>query len=87
VIYGAKRSNHGEFSVNLDGNELLSSSYASPDVFQQALVTNSTLSLGYHNLIVKNGAARGQWLDIDWIDIITGDGCVILTQANSRSYD
>jgi hypothetical protein len=87
VIYGAKRANHGQFSVNLDGNELSYSSYASPEVFQQALVTNTSLSLGYHNLTVNNGAVNGQWLDIDWIDIITGDGCVILTQTGSRSYD
>ncbi|KAI5123650.1 hypothetical protein M0805_001683 [Coniferiporia weirii] len=69
-LYGAKRSNHGTYSVTLDGAEQESYSGNVPegDEFQVVLFGASNLALGMHEVVLKNeGSGTETFLDIDFI--------------------
>ncbi|KAF8324768.1 uncharacterized protein EI90DRAFT_3129518 [Cantharellus anzutake] len=68
-IYGAKRKNHGNYSVNLDGDVNAYSGYSPVDTFQNVLFGQSNLAPGLHALSVINlrGGPSDGYFDIDYI--------------------
>lgn len=67
-IFGAKRGNHGAFTVNLDGaitNENGQSS--DPGIFQTALFSTSNLPQGLHTVVLSNPGTN--FLDIDFVRV------------------
>jgi hypothetical protein len=73
-VFGAKRDDHGKYSVTLDGT--LAGSYdgrSALDMFKQPLYTALSLPMGLHTVVVTN-LEEGQYLDIDYVSIEVGDG-------------
>ncbi|PPQ65434.1 hypothetical protein CVT26_000086 [Gymnopilus dilepis] len=71
-VYGAKRNNHGNYEVTLDGNVSPTlNGNSSPAEFNQTLFSQG-LSLGFHNMTVTNKA--NSFLDIDYIAFETSVG-------------
>ncbi|KAG0703239.1 hypothetical protein DFH29DRAFT_917805 [Suillus ampliporus] len=67
-IYGAKRSNHGNYTVTLDNASSVYNGEANPDEFQQVLFTQSGLTQGPHTVSLTNtGPTAGSWFDIDMV--------------------
>ncbi|KAG1735097.1 uncharacterized protein EDB91DRAFT_1056403 [Suillus paluster] len=67
-IYGAKRSNHGNYTVTFDNANSEYNGSATPDEFQQVLFTQSGLTQGLHTVSLTNtGPAAGSWFDIDMV--------------------
>jgi hypothetical protein len=66
-IFGARRQNHGNFQINLDGKLLPPTSGSAPDpgVFQDALFNTTTLSQGFHTVKIINSGTT--FLDIDFV--------------------
>ncbi|KAG1866695.1 hypothetical protein F4604DRAFT_1682768 [Suillus subluteus] len=67
-IYGAKRSNHGTYTVTVDG-----ANYAGNDgqsnnaLFQQVLFNQSDLTQGLHTVSLTNTATGNLYVDIDMV--------------------
>jgi hypothetical protein len=75
--FGAKRSNHGQYTVSLDKNATQSDGYEpDPGQFQQLLYSAENLELANHTLTITNGPVNGLWVDVDYIVFTTGDGYV-----------
>ncbi|KAF8876706.1 hypothetical protein CPB84DRAFT_1689013 [Gymnopilus junonius] len=71
-VYGAKRGNHGNYMVSLDGNASPTlNGEANPALFNQTLYSQGMM-LGFHNLTVTNKA--NNFLDIDYIAFETSVG-------------
>ncbi|WVF72002.1 hypothetical protein IAT40_006813 [Kwoniella sp. CBS 6097] len=75
-LFGAKRPNHGNFSVSLDGGDkqyYTSESGPSSDLFQQVLYTSGEIPSGEHEVVMVNEKgyegvdAKFEWLDLDFI--------------------
>lgn len=66
-IYGAKRSNHGLYHVNLDNgpNIVMNGSAADPGVFQILLYSATALQQGLHQVKITND--ENAYLDIDFV--------------------
>jgi hypothetical protein len=72
-LYGAKRFNHGAYTVTIGQNPASTfSGAASPDVFEQLLYGNGSLSYGQHTVTLANAGARG-YVDLDYVVITTED--------------
>jgi len=72
---GAKRTNHGRFTVTLDNATTpLDGNTPPPDQFQQTLFSKAGLPLANHTLTITNGDTAGQFVDIDYLVFTTGDG-------------
>ncbi|THH05379.1 hypothetical protein EW145_g4839 [Phellinidium pouzarii] len=94
-LYGAKRSNHGLYSVALDGNKQNFSGNVpvGDDEFQVPLFSASGLTLGAHTLVLENeGTSPSEmFLDVDfirWETQLGQDNYTLnqtLTQATSSS--
>lgn len=64
-VYGAKRINHGNYQVAIDGNTSPPlNGEADPPEFNQTLYSQG-LALGLHNMTVTNEA--NSFLDIDYV--------------------
>jgi hypothetical protein len=74
---GAKRANHGRFTVTLDGDTKTASGFSSQDIFQQLLFSKTDLPLANHTLTITNGDTNDQDVDIDYLVFTTGDGLVL----------
>jgi hypothetical protein len=74
-LYGAKRANHGGYSISIDEQEIPSTFNGSstPEQFQTLLYGNASLSYGEHHVVLTNVEAP-RWMDLDYIVITTGDG-------------
>ncbi|KAF9002272.1 hypothetical protein BDQ17DRAFT_1425934 [Cyathus striatus] len=69
-IYGAKRSNHGNYRVVVDNGTTYSYDsigFSSNDTFQQSLFNYSTLTENRHNVTITN--EEDLYLDIDFITL------------------
>ncbi|KAF9462288.1 hypothetical protein BDZ94DRAFT_1298624 [Collybia nuda] len=64
-VYGAKRSNHGFFQVQLDDQLFSNDGKADPDVFQRVLFSAHNLTQGLHTFTITNQDEL--FLDIDFI--------------------
>jgi hypothetical protein len=72
-LYGAKRFNHGAYTVTIGQNPTVAlSGAASPDVFGQLLYGNGSLPYGQHIVTLVNAGAPG-YVDLDHVVITTGD--------------
>lgn len=79
TLYGAKRNNHGDYRVTLDGKETTANGYSASALFQEQLFRDS-VSGGDHVLVVKDaGTTARPYLDIDKIEITTEVGDKTLT--------
>ncbi|KZS92687.1 hypothetical protein SISNIDRAFT_486205 [Sistotremastrum niveocremeum HHB9708] len=74
-VFGAKRSNHGSYTVTLnDSDQFTGSGFSDNNVFQTLLYNNTALPLGTHVLTIANGNDPNKFVDIDWITFTSGDG-------------
>lgn len=74
-LFGAKRPNHGPFTVTIDnGSPSSFDGLSDPDQFQQLLFSKTDFDLGNHTITVTNGDQQGKFVDIDYIIFTTGDG-------------
>ena len=65
-LVGAKRFNHGLYSVTVDGTQSASmNGSSSPDVFNQTLFEDDSLQNGAHTLILENQST--DFVDIDYV--------------------
>ena len=65
-LVGAKRGNHGLYSVNIDGTQSTSANgSATTALFNQTLFEINSLQMGAHNLVLTNQQA--EFLDIDYV--------------------
>jgi hypothetical protein len=72
-IFGAKRPNHGNYSVILDGVKKMTGNGAAVDhTFNQSLVDLSNLPYGKHDVVITND--ESMYLDLDYIVVTSGDG-------------
>ncbi|EJD42557.1 hypothetical protein AURDEDRAFT_168368 [Auricularia subglabra TFB-10046 SS5] len=79
TLYGAKRNNHDNYRVTLDGKATTGNGYSASALFQEPLFRGS-VSGGDHLLVVKDeGTTTRPYLDIDKIDITTQVGGKTLT--------
>ncbi|KZS98294.1 hypothetical protein SISNIDRAFT_448495 [Sistotremastrum niveocremeum HHB9708] len=74
-VFGAKRGNHGSFTVTLNNtDQFTGSGFSANDEFQTLLHSNTTLPIGTHVLTIANGNDPTKFVDIDWITFTGGDG-------------
>ncbi|EIW85596.1 hypothetical protein CONPUDRAFT_49001 [Coniophora puteana RWD-64-598 SS2] len=67
-IYGAKRVNHGTYTVQVDDSTYSNlSGYSGTEVFQQLLFNQSGLMQGTHKLSITNTDTTGHYVDLDLI--------------------
>lgn len=67
-VYGAKRSNHYTYNVQLDGNTYGPyDGYSPTQNFLQVLFNSTGLTQGMHNLTLTNTATNSSYVDIDLI--------------------
>lgn len=71
-MYGAKQSNYGAFTVNVDGEEVGHSSASGKDDLQTLLFAQPSMPYGLHRVIIMNTDSLG--FDLDYVNITTGDG-------------
>ncbi|PBK73065.1 hypothetical protein ARMSODRAFT_880965 [Armillaria solidipes] len=69
AIYGAKRSNHGTYSVTLDGVIHGFDGYSQTSIYKQSLFSASSLQSGPHTLILTNTQTDNDlnYLDVDYV--------------------
>ncbi|KAH7927505.1 hypothetical protein BV22DRAFT_1127314 [Leucogyrophana mollusca] len=65
-IYGAKRSNHGSYTVDVDGGTFNDNGDSSNAIFQTSLF-NQSLSQGEHTVTLTNTGQNNLYVDIDLI--------------------
>nr|ODN90996.1 hypothetical protein L204_05837 [Cryptococcus depauperatus CBS 7855] len=76
TIYGAKRNNHGLYSVALDSGDVqMYNGYSDPEQFQVILYTSQGLKQGNHQIVLTNRndmyAIDGHiYLDIDYASLV-----------------
>ncbi|KAI6039734.1 hypothetical protein EDC04DRAFT_3140744 [Pisolithus marmoratus] len=84
-IYGAKRGNHGAYTVELDGATYGSyTGYYSTQEFLQVLFNQTGLSQSMHNLTLTNTGTNGQYVDIDlivWQSGVGSDNQTLVTET------
>ncbi|KAG2079074.1 hypothetical protein BDR04DRAFT_997386 [Suillus decipiens] len=67
-IYGAKRTNHGTYTVTVDGaNFAGNTGQSNVNLFQQVLFNQSGLTQGLHNVSIENTATGSLYVDIDMV--------------------
>lgn len=67
-IYGAKRTNHGTYTVTVDGaNFAGNAGQSNVNLFQQVLFNQSGLTQGLHNVSIENTATGSLYVDIDMV--------------------
>jgi hypothetical protein len=73
-LFGATKSDHGKYSVSLDGVPAGSfDGRRTTDMFQQPLYSALTLPMGLHTVILTS-EEQGPSLDLDYALIEIGDG-------------
>ncbi|KAJ7861732.1 hypothetical protein B0H14DRAFT_3863354 [Mycena olivaceomarginata] len=67
-IFGAKRANHGPYSVTIDKTTTQSDGFSAADNFT-ALFDSGSLTQGQHTVVITNQQidAKKQYLDVDYI--------------------
>lgn len=68
TLYGAQRSNHGNYQVVVDGTaNSPQSGYNAQGNFQVVLYQSHGLSQGNHTVTITNQGANSLYLDIDFV--------------------
>ncbi|KAG2032465.1 hypothetical protein BDR03DRAFT_873930 [Suillus americanus] len=82
-IYGAKRGNHGTYTVTVDGaNFAGNSGQSNANLFQQVLFNQSGLTQGLHTVSITNTATGNLYVDIDMVTWQTEfNGTQLVTEA------
>jgi hypothetical protein len=71
-IYGAKRSNHGTYTVTVDGASFAGNTgQSNVNLFQQVLFNQSGLTQGLHTVSITNTATGNLYVDIDMVTWMT----------------
>ena len=71
-IYGAKRSNHGTFTVAVDNQSYSNiNGDSSASLFQQVLFNQSGLAQGMHTVSLTNTGSNSEYVDIDMVSLYT----------------
>ncbi|KAJ3502521.1 hypothetical protein NLJ89_g8850 [Agrocybe chaxingu] len=66
-VVGAKRRNHGDYTVKTDSQTLTGNGFSDSEIFNATLFSQ-TLDLGQHTLVATNvGDNGGQFFDIDYV--------------------
>ncbi|KAH8827747.1 hypothetical protein DL96DRAFT_1115101 [Flagelloscypha sp. PMI_526] len=73
-IYGARRFNHGQFTVDVDGETESLDGKADPDEFQQVLYSKTGLSPNQEHEVTLTNGINPDYVDIDFIVATLGDG-------------
>lgn len=84
-VFGAKRLNHDQYSVTLDGKTTTGNGFSATDIFDQLLFSATDLdSSKEHQIIIQNAydMSEQHWLDVDYIEVTVGDN-----NATSRMVD
>ncbi|KAJ7482211.1 hypothetical protein B0H11DRAFT_1862898 [Mycena galericulata] len=89
-VHGAKRSNHGPYSVTLDGTSTLFDGFADPPIFS-TLFVSSVLSQGLHTVTVTNelNDTTRPFLDIDfitWTSAVSNNGETTTEEDTSAAF-
>lgn len=67
-VKGAKRNNHGNYTVELDGNIVAQSNgFSDPPQFQVDLFARHNLSEALHTVVLRNSGLEDEFLDIDCV--------------------
>ena len=66
-LYGAKRSNHGSFVVQVDSQTYANLNGEGNNVFQQPLFNTTGLGQGMHTVKLTNTATGSLYVDIDMV--------------------
>ncbi|KAJ7594582.1 hypothetical protein C8J56DRAFT_441919 [Mycena floridula] len=88
-IFGAKRVNHGNYQVTVDGSVVSTATgQADPPIFQTALFSTNSLKQGQHTVTLQNAA--NSFVDVDYVtwetDIgQTGETPIVNTLDDSSS--
>jgi hypothetical protein len=72
-LYGAKRWNHGSYTVTVDGVIVQNASGVGDDIYQALLYGISDMEYGLHHIILTNTGAPS-YVDLDYVVITIGDG-------------
>ncbi|EGO00238.1 hypothetical protein SERLA73DRAFT_180711 [Serpula lacrymans var. lacrymans S7.3] len=84
-IYGSKRSNHGTYTVTVDGATYPhNDGNSAVNLFQQTLFNISGLTQGMHSLTITNTGTGSQYVDIDlivWQSEVGGADDQLVTQT------
>ncbi|WVQ80484.1 hypothetical protein IAT38_002589 [Cryptococcus sp. DSM 104549] len=82
-IYGAKRSNHGWFSISLDSADpLYYSGFSATETFQVLLYASGELDVGQHKVVLRNEKGHAQSsTDLKYVDVD-----FIVVQANPVQF-
>jgi hypothetical protein len=73
-IYGTKRRDHGPYSVVVNGTTFHGDGRpAGDDESPAVLYSKSNLPYGLHTVVLTNEGSAS-FLDLDYVDITTGDG-------------
>ncbi|WVF67154.1 hypothetical protein IAT40_001900 [Kwoniella sp. CBS 6097] len=93
-LYGAKRPNHGHFSVSLDGAEkVFKSGFAPSDQWKALLWSSGDLQEGKHEVVVVNERGHAQtdealaWFDLDFIKVQADPEQFSVAPDQSRGKD
>ncbi|EGO00224.1 hypothetical protein SERLA73DRAFT_52082 [Serpula lacrymans var. lacrymans S7.3] len=84
-IYGAKRTNHGTYTVTVDGASYANiDGYSAVNLFQQVLFNKSELTQGMHTIGLTNTGTGSLYVDIDlivWQSEVGGADDQLVTQT------
>ncbi|EGO00228.1 hypothetical protein SERLA73DRAFT_53333 [Serpula lacrymans var. lacrymans S7.3] len=84
-IYGAKRPNHGTYTVTVDGASYANiDGYSAVNLFQQVLFNKSELTQGMHTVTLTNTGTGSLYVGIDLVrppSEVGGAGDQLVTQT------
>ena len=84
-LFGAKRANHGSYTVSIDNQQTLENGYNNQDIFGQVLFSAGVAS-GVHTVVLTNtgNVTNSNWLDIDYVRI-SPSSCDAMIDDSIRS--
>jgi hypothetical protein len=71
-IFGARRDNHGNYSVLLDGMRKMTGNGFGGKDFNQSLFSVADLPYGKHDVVITNDESK-LYLDLDYVIVTAGD--------------
>ncbi|EIN08202.1 hypothetical protein PUNSTDRAFT_52662 [Punctularia strigosozonata HHB-11173 SS5] len=75
-LYGAKRANHDEYTVTVDGSAAIANGFNATDDFQTLLWSATDLENEQHQVVLTDTSTRSDrpYVDIDFVVFTLGDG-------------
>jgi len=65
ALFGAKRANHGNYQVQLDGGSASALNGTSAQSEFQQIIFSASPTIGNHNIVLRNGG--NSFLDVDYV--------------------